>query len=170
MVFQRRLKNKSGTYLVEVESYRQNGKIKQRYVRYVGKEVDGKKILSSSISNIEIESVKVYGPLMVLNQIAQEINLSKILGEYGDEILSMAYAHCVEPKSVNQMESWFEKTDLNFILDLHSLTESQLYCFKLSVRQYIISKKQLPKGRLRTANFSARYDKKVEKLVLFVEN
>ena len=123
MVFQRRLKTKSGTYLVEVESYRQNGKIKQRYVRYIGKEVDGKKILSSSISNIEIESVKVYGPLMVLNQIAQEINLSKILGEYGNEILSMVYAHCVEPKSVNQMESWFEKTDLNFILDLHSITE-----------------------------------------------
>ena len=136
MAFTRRLKTKSGTYLVEVESYRQNGKIKQRYVRYIGKEVDGKKILSSSISNIEIESVKVYGPLMVLNQIAQEINLSKILGEYGNEILSMVYAHCVEPKSVNQMESWFEKTDLNFILDLHSITESQLLDAIDSINKY----------------------------------
>lgn len=126
MVFVRKLKNKSGTYLVEVESYRQNGKVKQRYKRYIGKEVDGKRILSSSISNIEIESVRVYGPLMVLHSLAQEINLPEILGEYGKEILSMVYAHCVEPKSINRMERWFEKTDLNFILDLHRVTESQL--------------------------------------------
>lgn len=126
MVFVRKLKNKSGTYLVEVESYRENGKVKQRYKRYIGKEVDGKRILSSSISNIEIESVRVYGPLMVLHSLAQEINLPEILGEYGEEILSMVYAHCVEPKSINQMERWFEKTDLNFILDLHRVTESQL--------------------------------------------
>lgn len=127
MSFIRKLKNKSGTYLVEVESYRENGKVKQRYKRYVGKEVDGKTILSSSISNIEIESVKVYGPLMVLNHLAKEINLSKSLGEYGDEILSMVYAHCVEPKSINQMENWFKKTDLNFLLDLSNVTESRLF-------------------------------------------
>lgn len=126
MVFIRKLKNKSGTYLVEVESFRENGKIKQRYKRYIGKEVDGKKILSSSISNIEIESVKVYGPLMVLNHLAQEIKLPQILGEYNKEILSMVYAHCVEPKSINQMDNWFEKTDLNFILNLDNVTESSL--------------------------------------------
>lgn len=126
MVFIRKLKNKSGTYLVEVESYRENGKVKQRYKRYVGKEVDGKTILSNSISNIEIENVKVYGPLMVLDHLAKEINLSETLGEYGDEILSMVYAHCVEPKSINQMGKWFEKTDLNYILNLSQVTESRL--------------------------------------------
>ncbi|MEA3430731.1 MAG: IS1634 family transposase, partial [Nanoarchaeota archaeon] len=103
---------------------------------YIGREVDGKKILSSSISNIEIESVKVFGPLMILNCIAQEINLSRILGEYGDEILSMVYAHCVEPKSINQMGRWFEKTDLNFILDLHKVTESRLLAGLDSINMY----------------------------------
>lgn len=126
MAFIRKLKNKSGTYLVEVESYRENGKVKQRYKKYIGKEVDGKTILSSSVSNIEIESVRVYGPLMILDHLAKEINLSETLGEYGDEILSMVYAHCVEPKSVNQMGSWFEKTDLNFMLNLSRVTESRL--------------------------------------------
>ena len=74
MVFIRKLKNKHGTYLVEVESYREDGKVKQRYKKYIGKESDGKTILSSSISNIDIESVKVYGPLLVLHHLAQEIN------------------------------------------------------------------------------------------------
>jgi transposase len=126
MAYLKKVKKKSGTYLVKVESYREDGKVKQRYLGYVGKEVDGKTILSSSISNIEIENVKVYGPLMVLNHLAQEINLSETLGDYGDEILSMVYAHCVEPKSVNQMGRWFEKTDLNHILDLSQVTEGRL--------------------------------------------
>lgn len=126
MAFIKKIKKGGKTYLIKVEGYRENGKVKHRYLEYIGKEVDGKTILSSSISNIEIESVKVYGPLMVLNHLAQEIRLAEILGEYGEEILSMVYAHCVEPKSINRMENWFEKTDLNFILDLHSVTEGSL--------------------------------------------
>ena len=144
MVFIRKLKNKSGTYLVEVESYREKGKVKQRYVKYIGREVDGKKILSSSISNIEIESVKVHGPLLVLHHLAKEINLPEILGEFGNELLSMAYAHCVEPKSINQMERWFEKTDLNLILNLHTVTEASLLGALDSINRYgseVIQKK-----------------------------
>lgn len=136
MAFIKKIKKGGKTYLIKVEGYRENGKVKHRYLGYIGKEIDGKTILSGSISNIEIDSAKVYGPLMVLNHIAQEINLSKILGEYGDEILSMVYAHCVEPKSVNQMERWFEKTDLNFILDLHSVTESRLLDALDSINRY----------------------------------
>lgn len=126
MAFIKKIKKGGKTYLIKVEGYRENGKVKHRYLGYIGKEVDGKTILSGSISNIEIENVKVYGPLMVLNHLAQEIRLAEVLGEYGKEILSMVYAHCVEPKSINQMENWFEKTDLNFILDLQGVTESLL--------------------------------------------
>lgn len=126
MAFIKKIKKGGKTYLIKVEGYRENGKVKHRYLGYIGKEVDGKTILSSSISNIEIESVKVYGPLMVLNHLAREIRLAEILGEHGEEILSMVYAHCVEPKSINQMGNWFEKTDLNFILNLHRVTEASL--------------------------------------------
>ena len=61
---------------------------------------------------------------MVLDRLAKEINLHEILGKYSHHILSMVYAHCVEPKSVNQMQSWFEKTDLNHILSLEQLLTS----------------------------------------------
>ena len=71
MAFIKKIKKGGKTYLIKVEGYRENGKVKHRYLGYVGKEVNDKTILSSSISNIEIESVKVYGPLMVLNHIAQ---------------------------------------------------------------------------------------------------
>jgi transposase len=49
--------------------------------------------------------------------------LSSILGEYGNEILSLVYAHCIDYKSVNQMTNWFERTDLNYLLDLENVTE-----------------------------------------------
>lgn len=114
------------TYLSEVESKRVDGKVVTKHLRYIGKEVDGETILSSSISNFEVEKVKVYGPLLALDQIAKEIKLSSLLGDYGDEILSMVFAHCLNFKSVNYMPDWFKRTDLNMLLSLNELTEARL--------------------------------------------
>ena len=126
MSFIRKIKKGGGVYLAEVENIWVEGTCRQRHLRYVGKEVDGKTILSASISNVEIEDVKVHGPLLVLNHLAGEIGLSGFLGEYGDEILSMVYAHCLDYQSLNKMGSWFERTDLNMMLSLESLTEKRL--------------------------------------------
>lgn len=113
-------------YLEEVESRRVNGKVVQRFIRYVGKEANGKTILSTSMSDVQIDQVKLYGPLLVLNHIAQEIGLADHLGKYGSEILSMVYAHCLDYESINQMPAWFERTDLNVLLNLEGVTEDRL--------------------------------------------
>jgi len=126
MSFIRKIRKASGTYLAEVENRWINGKCVQRHIRYIGKEVDGETILSSSISNVEIDHVKLHGPLLVLNHLASEIQLGEHLGEYAGEILSLVYAHCIDYTSINQMPRWFERTDLNMILDLEKLTESRL--------------------------------------------
>jgi len=126
MSFIRKIKKDGKTYLAEVESKRVNGKVVQKFIRYVGKEVDNKTILSGSISNIQVDSVKLYGPLIVLDALAKSINLHEHLGEYSNEILSLVYAHCVEPRSINKMNNWFKKTDLNYILNLDNLTEARL--------------------------------------------
>jgi len=126
MSFIRKIKKGNKIYLAEVENVRVDGKVQQRHIRYVGKEVDGKTILSSSLSNVEIDQVKLSGPLLVLDHIAKEIKLSETLGEYGDEILSLVFAHCLDYQSINKMTQWFERTDLNMILDLEDLTEFRL--------------------------------------------
>jgi len=126
MSFIRRYKKGGKVYLAEVESVRVDGRVVQKFIRYVGREADGKTILSGSISEAEIESVRLSGPLMVLHSIATNIGLPEILGEYGNEILSMVYAHCLDYKSLNQMRTWFRRTDLNLILDLEELTEKRL--------------------------------------------
>ena len=126
MSFIKRFRKDDKVYLAEVENKKINGKVVQRYIRYIGKEANGRIVLSTSISDVQMDQVKLYGPLMVLNTLAEEIGLSDHLGEYGNEILSMVYAHCLDFKSINQMETWFEKTDLNMILDLEGLTEERL--------------------------------------------
>lgn len=126
MSFIRKVKIGNRIYLSEVENKRINGKVVQKHIRYVGKEADGKTIQSSSISNLQIEQVKIYGPLLILNHIAQEIHLPALLGKYGKEILSMVFAHCLDYKSINQMSEWFERTDLNMLLGLEWVTEARL--------------------------------------------
>jgi len=114
------------TYLAEVESKRICGKVVQRFIRYVGKEANGRMILSTSMSDVRVESIKLHGPLLVLNHLAAEIGLRQHLGAYAGEILSMVYAHCLDYQSVNYMPKWFQRTDLNLLLGLEQLTESRL--------------------------------------------
>lgn len=126
MSFIRKYKVGARVYLAEVESRRVRGKIVQRYIRHLGKEADGKRILSASISNVEVEQVKLYGPLLVLHELARDIGLPELLGPFSREILSLVYAHCLDYKSINQMPTWFQRTDLAMLLDLEGLTEERL--------------------------------------------
>ena len=70
--------------------------------------------------------MRLYGPLLVLHHLASEIELPEQLGDYSQEILSLVYAHCLDYRSLNYMPSWFERTDLNFLLNLEGLTERRL--------------------------------------------
>ena len=126
MNFIRKIKKGKNIYLAMVKNQRVNGKVVQKHISYVGKIVDDQTVISTSSKDLQVDSVKVYGPLLVLNRIASKIQLSKILGKYSNEILSMVYAHCLNYKSVNNMPDWFARTDLNALLNLENLTESRL--------------------------------------------
>ena len=126
MSFIRRIKRGGRVYLAEVKNEWIAGKCVQRHIRYVGREADGKTLLAASISEVQVEQVKLYGPLLVLNHLANEIHLSDQLGSYSQEILSLVYAHCLDYRSLNYMPTWFERTDLNFLLSLDGLTEKRL--------------------------------------------
>ncbi len=127
MSFIRRIKKKDGqVYLAEVESKWINGKSVQKHIRYIGKEINGEVVLSLSSKDLQVDGVKVYGPLLLFHSISKKIKLPEILGKYSDEILSMIYAHCMDYRSVRNMPKWYERTDLNLLLDLGNLTEARL--------------------------------------------
>jgi hypothetical protein len=56
--FIKRKKRNGRIYLSEVENIRIGGKVVQRHLRYIGKEADGKTILSSSISHLAVDQVQ----------------------------------------------------------------------------------------------------------------
>lgn len=127
MTFIRRIKRGDRVYLAEVENTWVNGKVVQKHLRYVGKEVSGRRILSGSVDESEITQVKLWAPFIVLDRLSKEIGLSKILGEYGNYLICLAFAHCVEPKSINTMEDWFKTTDIDKILPIADVSEKLLY-------------------------------------------
>jgi hypothetical protein len=55
-----------------VENEWVKGKVIQRHIRYVGREADGKTLLAPSLSEVEVEQVKLYGPLLVLHHLAKD--------------------------------------------------------------------------------------------------
>ena len=126
MTFIRKIKKDGNIYLAEVENKRVNGKIIQKHIRYVGKEIDGETKLAVSISDVQIDEVKFYGPLLVLHDIATKLGIPQLLGECSNEILSLIYAHCLDYKSVNKMKAWFKRTDLSCLLNIKDLTERKL--------------------------------------------
>ena len=126
MSFTRRIRKNGRTYLAEVENRWINGKCVQKHIRYIGREVDGQTVISSSLSDIQIDEVRLYGPLMVLDYFAKKIGLHEMLGERSMEILAMVYAHCLDYRSINRMEQWFQRTDLAMILPLAGVTEERL--------------------------------------------
>ncbi len=127
MSFIKKIKRGGSTYLAEVKNVRVKGKVVQKYLRYLGKEVNHKRVISISSENIQFDKVKISGPLIVLHALAKKVGLPEVLGNYSDEILSMVYAHCLDYRSVNNMPSWYERTDLNSILNLDGLTERRLF-------------------------------------------
>ena len=126
MSFIRRIKRQGRIYLAEVENRWVKGKVVQRHLRYIGREADGRTVVSASLSDAQVTDVKVYGPLLLLHHLAGEIGLPDALGSYRHEILSLVYAHCLDYESLNRMPQWFERTDLNFLLPLEGLTEKRL--------------------------------------------
>jgi len=126
MSFIRRIKKGNAIYLAEVENQRIAGKVVQKHIRYVGKEVDDKPILTGSVERSSVDKVTIFGPLLILDEIAKQIDLSKALGKDGDYLLSLAYAHCVSPDSLSGIADWYQKTEIANLLDIPQVTHKRL--------------------------------------------
>ena len=58
MAFIRKKKVGKNVYLEKVESYRKDGKVKQRVLEYLGKEIDGQPVKKVFTNKIQVQSVK----------------------------------------------------------------------------------------------------------------
>jgi transposase len=124
MAFIRKKKVGDKVYLVEVKNVRENGKIKQKYVRYLGKEVNGKAVKRVVTSDIRAMNVKQSLDVLAIDKIAEELKLKEISFK---PALSLAYSQLLEKRSINKLEDWMRYTEIPEVLGISLPGVKELY-------------------------------------------
>ena len=127
MSFVRRIKKGNSVYLARVENYRKDGKVKQKVLEYLGKEVDGKPVKKSGIQDYSLTKVTQFVDIFALDSISKQIQLPEILGKNSKIIMSLVYSHLLERVSIYKVPEWIEKTEILNILKLKKITCKDLY-------------------------------------------
>lgn len=124
MTFVRKIKKKSGIYLAEVKSFRQYGKVKQKVIKYLGKEVDGKPIKRVASNSIEVKSVKRSLDVLSVDKISSDLGLKDMSNDY---VLALVYSQLLEKRSINKLADWMRFTEIPDVLNLPKVTFKELY-------------------------------------------
>lgn len=124
MAFIRKKKVGNKTYLVEVKSFREDGKIKQKFIRYLGREINGKAIKKVSAQNIEVKHVKQSLDVLTIDKVAEELNIKSLKNPH---ILSLIYSQLLENKSINKLENWMKFTEIPDVLGIDKVSVKNLY-------------------------------------------
>jgi len=124
MAFIRKIKKDSGTYLARVENYRKDGKVKQRVIKYLGREINGKPVRRVRTSSIGVESAKRYGDVLCVDKIARDLGLDEL---FEKNVLLLVYSHLLDDVSMSDMKEWVEQTEIPEILGLENISTNRLY-------------------------------------------
>ena len=124
MTFIRKIKTKSGTYLALVESKRINGKPRQKVIKYIGKEVEGKTTRKVLTNNIQITSVKQHLDIEIIDHLTTQLGLKQLLPP---NALILTYGQLLDRPSINKMEQWLNQTNILKTLGIENITTTQLY-------------------------------------------
>lgn len=124
MAFVRKIKKKSGVYLAEVETYREQGKVRQRVIKYLGKEINGKAEKRVFISDIGVKTVKRSLDVLAVDTIARELSLTTLSNKHA---LALVYSQTLEKYSINQLEEWLRFTEIPRVIGIEQVSTKKLY-------------------------------------------
>lgn len=127
MAFIRKIKKGNSIYLAKVESYREDGKVKQRVIEYVGKEENGLPVQKLDINKINVENVQYYADISVLHQLCIEFKLNYLLGKHHKSILALLIAHIICKGSILRVSKWIERSTIKDVLEIEELSTEMLY-------------------------------------------
>ncbi|MBU4154398.1 MAG: hypothetical protein KKD63_16130 [Proteobacteria bacterium] len=104
MTFIKKIKRKDGKiYGIEVKGYRdKDGKVKHKYIRYVGK-LDKKGNVVSSKSDISLDKVFQFGFPSIVSKAIDELNLKDMLRDYKEDIATILMMQTYRPSSIRKM-------------------------------------------------------------------
>ncbi len=128
MAFIRQYRRKGRVYLAEVENQRVDGRIIQKFIRYVGVEPDSERSAFPTCNNeLSLDGVKLHGSILALDSAARLIGLHELLGEHFAPILALVFCHCHDYRGVKDMTRWLKSVNFYDILKVDKITEKQLH-------------------------------------------
>lgn len=160
MAFVRKIKKKSGTYLAKVETYREGSKIKQRVIKYLGKEVNNKPVRRVSTLDLELTAVKQSLDVTVIHHLTKKLGLADLENPYW---LVLAYSHLLENWSISKLSKWVQHTEIPDILGLEKISSVKLYDSLNALADF-----DFPKVQQKIYTTIAKYEKEKKAAVIDV--
>ncbi len=127
MAFIRKIKKGDAIYLAKVESYREDGKVKQRVLEYIGKEENGLAVEKVDVNKLQANSVLHFGDVSVLYQLCIQLKLNYLFGKHHKLIITLLIAHIICKGSIIKIFDWVKKSAILDIVGLQKLTVDNLY-------------------------------------------
>lgn len=124
MSFIRKIKIGEKIYLAEVKSVRENGKVRQKFIRYLGTEIDGKPTKKVFTKDITVKNVKRSLDVLCIDLIAKELGIASIKNKY---FLALVYSQLLEKRSINKIENWIRFTEIPEVLEIKGVSTKELY-------------------------------------------
>lgn len=127
MSFIRKIKKGKNIYLALVENKRIKGKVVQKVLKYIGKEIDGGISRKVNTDDIQVASIKQYVDVLTIHKIAEILRLRDFLGGEGKYIMAFVYSHLLERPSIRKLEEWFSHTEIPALLGIKEISTMRLY-------------------------------------------
>jgi len=127
MSFIRKIKRGNSVYLAEVENTWVHGRVVQKHLRYIGKEINGHIQKRVASTDVEVEAVRHCADVLAVHRVAERLGLRELFGEHGPYVLSFVYSHLLERPSIRKLEEWFGGTEIPELLGLREISTGRLY-------------------------------------------
>lgn len=120
----RKIKTKSGTYFAEVRSRRVDGKVKQEFIRYIGKEVNALPVRRVNSGDIRVMDVRRSMDVEAVHRIAGKLGIGLLVSP---ESLVMVYSQLLDRPAINRMEDYLKTTEIPLYLGMQEVSTAKLY-------------------------------------------
>ena len=120
----RKIKTKSGTYFAEARSRRVNGKVKQEFIRYIGKEINASPARRVNSDDIRVMDVRRSMDVEAVHRIAGKLNISTLIPK---ESMVMVYSQLLDRPAINRMEDYLKTTEIPLYLGMQDVSTGKLY-------------------------------------------
>ncbi len=122
--FIRKINTKSGTYLAEVQNKRVNGKVKQQFIRYVGKDVNAVPVRRISSNDLRIMEVRRSLDVEAVHRISTKLRINDSIPP---AVAVLIYSQLLDRPAISRMPEYLEETEILRFLQLDQVSTAELY-------------------------------------------